>query len=735
MNTKGMSRSNQVGRRLSTAVAIVFAVMACKSAYADYNGTHVSCTGATIPPGQNLTYTITVQNTGSTTWYGYSVPAWIHKVWSEDCSWSPKPAWTTTTGYHWTSVAGGATASDTATFSASDLPTAPGTYTFWVYTYYPVDSVGNYSLMVGSPKQVSFTISTSFPEMDVQGNSVSIADGDASPSTTDHTDFGATPVTGGTVIRTFTIRNTGSVALNLTGSPRVSVGGTHASDFTVTSQPSTPVAAGGSTTFQVSFDPSAAGTRSATLSMANDDGNENPYNFSIQGTGAVPEMDVQGNSVSIVDGDSTPSTTDHTDFGSASVGGGTVVRTFTIRNTGSADLNLTGTTKVVVGGAQASEFVVSAEPTSPVAAGSTATFQVTFTPTATGTRNATLSIDNDDSNENPYNYSIRGTGTAPEIDVLGNSVSIVDGDSTPSLSDHTDFGSALVTGGTVVRTFTVRNTGSAALNLSGTPKVVVGGVQAAEFTVTAQPFSPVAAAGTTTFQVTFDPAGAGPRSATLSIANDDADENPYDFSIQGSGTAPEMDVQGNAVSIVDGDSTPSLTDHTDFGDALVAGGTVVRTYTIRNTGTAMLNLTGSPRVAVSGTHAADFTVTTQPAATVAAGGTAAFQVTFDPLAVGTRTAALSIANDDADASPYNYSIQGAGTTPPEMQTPEMGSGGTVVIRWTSYANHLYSLHHSTNLLNGFTVLDGDIQGTPPMNTYTDNVNGVSTKFWKVSTEE
>ena len=334
----------------------------------------------------------------------------------------------------------------------------------------------------------------------------------------------------------------------------------------------------------------------------------------------------------------------------------------------------------------------------------------------------------------PRSFTVAAAGS-PEMDVQGNSTSIVDGDSTPSLTDHTDFGDALVAGGTVVRTYTIRNTGTATLNLSGSPRVAVSGTHAADFTVTTQPAATVAAGGTTTFQVTFDPSAIGTRTAALSVANDDADENPYNYSIQGNGTAPEMDVQGNSTSIVDGDSTPSLTDHTDFGDALVAGGTVVRTYTIRNTGTATLNLSGSPRVAVSGTHAADFTVTTQPAATVAAGGTTTFQVTFDPSAIGTRTAALSVANDDADENPYNYSIQGNGTTPPEMQAPEMGSGGAVVIRWTSYTNHLYTVHHSTNLLTGFTVRQGSIPGTPPMNSYTDTVNGVMMKFWKVTTEE
>jgi uncharacterized repeat protein (TIGR02543 family) len=139
--------------------------------------------------------------------------------------------------------------------------------------------------------------------------------------------------------------------------------------------------------------------------------------------------------------------------------------------------------------------------------------------------------------------------SVPEMDVQGNSVSITDGDATPSVSDYTDFGSALVNGGTVVRTFTIRNTGSGALNLTGSPKVTVSGAQASEFTVTAQPVTPVAAvSGSTTFQVTFDPSATGTRNAILSISNDDSNENPYNFSIQGMGTANSYTVTFNAQS-------------------------------------------------------------------------------------------------------------------------------------------------------------------------------------------
>jgi len=87
------------------------------------------------------------------------------------------------------------------------------------------------------------------------------------------------------------------MALNLTGaSPYVSISGTNADDFSVTAIPSTPVAPwGGTANFTITFDPSATGLRTATLSIANDDSDENPYDFAIQGIGtAAPEMDVGG---------------------------------------------------------------------------------------------------------------------------------------------------------------------------------------------------------------------------------------------------------------------------------------------------------------------------------------------------------------------------------------------------------------------------------------------------------
>ena len=122
----------------------------------------------------------------------------------------------------------------------------------------------------------------------------------------------------------------------------------------------------------------------------------------------------------------------------------------------------------------------------------------------------------------------------------------------------------------------------------------------------------------------------------------------------------EIDVQGNGVSIANGDSTPDPADHTDFGRLDANGGSVVRTFTIGNSGTGALTLSGSPLVSVTGNSA--FTVSSQPAdSSVAAGASTTFEVTFAPSAVGVVTATVSIANNDSDETPYTFVVQGIRT--------------------------------------------------------------------------
>ena len=257
---------------------------------------------------------------------------------------------------------------------------------------------------------------------------------------------------------------------------------------------------------------------------------------------------------------------------------------------------------------------------------------------------------------------------APAIVVLGKAVQIANGESNPGLADGTDFGNTCTLKQYAeTETFTIQNTGTAALKLTGKPRVAVSGANAGDFVVTAQPAATVAAGRSTAFRIKFCPSVVGLRTATVTIADNDG-SGPFTFQIQGTGVtpSPEISLWGNKVEIANGENAPSAADWTDFGSVLVPKKYVTRTFTIKNTGTAKLDLTGIIRVAVSGADAGDFIVTAQPPAALAPGGSATFKIKFFPSTAGLRTATVTIANDDADngdgvENPFVFQIQGTGS--------------------------------------------------------------------------
>jgi hypothetical protein len=121
--------------------------------------------------------------------------------------------------------------------------------------------------------------------------------------------------------------------------------------------------------------------------------------------------------------------------------------------------------------------------------------------------------------------------------------------------------------------------------------------------------------------------------------------------VSGIALAPEINLQGNATAIADGDATPSTADHTDFG-ATLASTPIVRTFTIQNTGLRTLNISS-----ISNTNTADFTVGTAPTF-VAIGGSATFTVTLNSVTLGTKNATITVNNDDPNESAYDFAITG-----------------------------------------------------------------------------
>lgn len=100
--------------------------------------------------------------------------------------------------------------------------------------------------------------------------------------------FGITPL-GSPVSKTFTVHNLGSGDLTLV--EPISVPG----GFSVTTFGSLVVAPGLSTTFAVQLDAVTEGTFTGQVSFANDDDDENPFNFQVSGTVILPPLFVNDN--------------------------------------------------------------------------------------------------------------------------------------------------------------------------------------------------------------------------------------------------------------------------------------------------------------------------------------------------------------------------------------------------------------------------------------------------------
>jgi len=118
------------------------------------------------------------------------------------------------------------------------------------------------------------------------------------------------------------------------------------------------------------------------------------------------------------------------------------------------------------------------------------------------------------------------------VEVRGNNIVISDGDTTPTSGDFTNFG-AKSTAATITKTFTVKNTGSAALLTSGLKVVTTAGVASSTFTILEGLSASIAAGGSDTFTVKFATTTKGSYTRMISFVTNDSNENPYNFYISG----------------------------------------------------------------------------------------------------------------------------------------------------------------------------------------------------------
>lgn len=231
-------------------------------------------------------------------------------------------------------------------------------------------------------------------------------------------------------------------------------------------------------------------------------------------------------------------------------------------------------------------------PFTPTGGTSPHTATVTGTASAIGTIELTVQV-TDGGLSDSYTYTIT-IDDPPEMDVLYNGAPVPDGSTVNQ---------AMLNVGVTQFTFTIENSGGLDVNLTGTPLVeVTAGANLFSATVSQNPNASIPGSGSTTFTIDVTPNfTTGTYDFTVSIDNNDPNENPYDFTVTGSLTSnlpPSVTVPSGSNWVNAGGGLFTLTvDPTDtFNDSLeVNDGTPdPMTVAVTNPVTAMLGLTTQP---------------------------------------------------------------------------------------------------------------------------------------------
>lgn len=423
-------------------------------------------------------------------------------------------------------VAGATAVFSTYTTGTSAMPTdalQPSTTYYW-----EVQAVG--SSGVPGPWSSIGSFTTSGPQLTVLFDGQVIQSGQGIANPADVMDFGSAIHGTSSPVETFTIANTGDKTLTL-GRLQVPQG------FTVVSEPPRSVAAGHVATFKLRMKTTEDGTFGGVVNLPSNDlaAGDDPFTFAISGSvipKPAPAVTVAGNGQTIQSGRNPASSVNGTDFGSVDQNSADVSNTFTIENTGNAVLTI-GAIKVPRG------FVVVAQPPRSIAPGDSATFTIGLNTTRAGTFGGLVSFSTNDPQPGPHPFAfmIHGVVIAgtPHLTVSGNGQPIESGQGQPSPSDATDFGTVPQGAAAVVSTFTIQNTGNAALVL-GVIKAPPG------YTVVTRPPRSIAAGASATFTLRLNTRKSGTFAGLVSLSSNDPQASQFSFAVTGIVTPPAASI-------------------------------------------------------------------------------------------------------------------------------------------------------------------------------------------------
>jgi hypothetical protein len=295
-------------------------------------------------------------------------------------------------------------------------------------------------------------------------------------------------------VQVITVSNTGGANLVVSG---VALVGTNPGQFARTTTCAT-VAPGASCTVSVTFAPTTAGAKSASVRITHN-AVGSPTNVPLTGTGVVATPAISVSPASLA-------------FGTQNTGTASAAQLITVSNTGGGTLVVNSANLV---GANPGQFT-RVNACASVAPGASCTVSVTFTPTTAGNKSATLRIVSNAAGS-PTLVSLTGTAITPAPIASASPASLA-------------FGSQARNTTSAAQVITLSNTGNATLVVSSAN---LAGANPGQF-VRTNSCSSVAPGASCTISVSFAPTSAGNKSATLRIVSNAAG-SPLVIALTGTG--------------------------------------------------------------------------------------------------------------------------------------------------------------------------------------------------------
>ncbi|MGO9272915.1 MAG: choice-of-anchor D domain-containing protein, partial [Terriglobia bacterium] len=457
--------------------------------------------------------------------------------------------------------------------------------------------------------------------------------------------FGAQGVGTTSSAQTVTLTNTGSAALSITS---IGFTGRNPGQFAQNNTCGLSLNAGASCTVSITFTPTAALARVASLSVA-DSALGSPQIVSLSGTGVNgPAVRVSPAAIA---------------FGSQSVGTTSSAQTVTLSNSGNATLTIAS---IGLTGANPRQFAQNNTCGASLSVGASCTISVTFAPTVAFSPSASLTVTGNASNS-PQSVSLTGTGTGPTASLSPTSIA---------------FGNQAVSTTSSAQTVTLTNKGNLTLTITS---IGFTGRNPGQFAQNNTCGSLSLSAGAScTISVTFTPTAALARSASLSVA-DNAPGSPHSVSLTGTGVGQPA-VNLNPASVA-------------FGNQPVGTTSPAQTVTLSNPGNATLSITS---IGFTGPNPRQFAQNNTCGATLSAAAQCTISLTFTPTVAFSPSANLTV-TDNTSGSPHNVSLTGTGTGPTASLSPTSIAFGNQSVGTTSSAQTV-TLTNKGNLTLSITSI-------------------------------